>query len=622
MYRLVLVVFLTLGLAAVASPASAEDAEEAVFTLGMLGDIDSANPFVGYSGSAYEIFQMEYLTLTQYSADDLSIVPGLAESWEESADQLSWTYTIRPGMLWSDGVPITARDVKFTFDRILNGKQEAVNYYAYTESIESVEVIDDLTVRILVDKPSPIMQSLYVYILPEHIWQSVDRKEVKTFANEGTPGDPIVGSGPFLMVERRPGQFIRFTANRNYFRGEPAVREVIWRIYNNADALGLALQSGEIDAATDLTAPVWESLKDLPGITTVASTNTYFNHVAFNTGAALVDGTPIGDGNQLLTDSRIRQALSLSIDRQAMVDRILQGLGEPGSTIIPPIYSRLHLPGADLVDYDPDRARQILDEAGYTLGPDGIRVDQKGNRLSFRMFGRADSDADSTSILEFLKQYFAEVGVELNTSMVSTDAIISKYGEGNYDLYEWGWGVEPDPNYMLSAMTCANRSYKDGDAIYSTLSDSFYCNPAYDELWLEQSAETDPERRAQIVQQMQQILIDDMPYLVLFYPNQLTAYRSDRFGGFVPQPADNGALLFQYGTWTWDGLTPASAEAAAAEIEGSTQAAGPPADAPKTGGSSVPTALAAAFGLGVIVIVALVVLLVRQRRHISADSRE
>lgn len=616
--RLLLAVSMAMIL--LATPARAAD--ESTFTLGMLGDIDSANPFVGYSGAAYEIFQMEYLTLTQYAAADLSVVPGLAESWEESPDQLSWIYNIRPGMVWSDGTPITASDVKYTFDRILNGKQESVNYYAYTESITSVEVVDNLTVRMNVKQPSPIMRSLYVYILPEHVWQDIDKKAVKTFTNEGTPSAPIVGSGPYLMVERRPGQFIRFVANPHYFRGEPKVSEVIWRIYNNADSLGLALERGEIDAATDLTAPVWESLRDVPGITAVASTNTYFNHVAFNTGAALVDGTPIGDGNPLLTDPRIRRALSLAIDRQEMVDRVLQGLGEPGSTIIPPMYGDLHLQASDQTAYDPARAAQLLDEAGYRLGPDGIRVDGQGNRLSFRMYGRADSDTDSTSILEFLKEYFNDIGVELTTSMVSTDAIISKYGEGNYDLYEWGWGVEPDPNYMLSAMTCANRSYKDGDAIYSTLSDSFYCNPAYDALWQEQSAQTDPARRAQIVQQMQQMLIDDMPYLVLFYPYQLTAYRSDRFGGFVPQPADNGALLFQYGTWSWDSIAPVTDNASISQGEGSSTAETAVAGAPEGQSTSIPVVLFAALAGGAVIIVVLVVLLIRQRRHALVDGRE
>lgn len=606
---------------AVLAPAAASAEEGDIFTLGILSDIDSANPFVGYSGSAYEVFQMEYLTLTQYAADDFTIVPGLAESWEEAPDQMSWTYNIRPGMVWSDGTPITANDAAYTFNRILNGKQESVNYYAYTSNITSVEAVDDLIFRINVDKPSPIMERLYVYILPEHIWSGIDKKEIATFENEGTPEAPIVGSGPYLMIERRPGQFIRFAANPEYFRGEPAVKEVVWRIFLNVDAMGEALKKGEIDAATDLSATVWSNLKDTPGITAVASANTYFNHIAFNTGAALVDGTPIGDGNPAVRDARVRRALSLAIDREAMTERLLQGLGTPGSTVIPPMYADLHLSPASGVEYDPALAGQLLDEAGYPLGPDGVRVGPDGQPLTLRFFGRSDGDADSEKIVEYIQAYFADVGVTLETNLVSTDVIITKYGEGKYDLYEWGWGVEPDPNYMLSAFTCANRSYEDEGAIYSTLSDSFYCNEEYDALWEEQSTETDSVRRAEIVRQMQQMLIDDMPYLVLYYPDQLSAYRSDRFTGLVSQPKENGAILFQYGTWTWDALAPVTAEAPASEgASASTSGDGSSASTPTSGSGSSSTLPFIIIGVFVVAIGVGVGLILRRRS--SADLRE
>ena len=170
------------------------------------------------------------------------------------------------------------------------------------------------------------------------------------------------------MIERRPGQFTRFAANPEYFRGEPAVKEVVWRIFLNADALGQALKKGEVDAATDLTPTVWSNLKDAPGITAVASANTYFNHIAFNTGAALVDGTPIGDGNPAVRDARVRRALSLAIDREAMTERLLQGLGTSGSTVIPPMYADLHLTPASGVEYDPALAGQLpADFAGERI---------------------------------------------------------------------------------------------------------------------------------------------------------------------------------------------------------------------------------------------------------------
>ena len=114
------------------SPSGSGPATKSVFTVGLLEDIDSANPFTGVVASAYEIYQMEYPTLLSYSAKDFSIVPGLAESWKESADHTTWTYKLRAGLKWSDGQPLTARDAAYTFNRILNGEYEKTNYGSYT----------------------------------------------------------------------------------------------------------------------------------------------------------------------------------------------------------------------------------------------------------------------------------------------------------------------------------------------------------------------------------------------------------------------------------------------------------------------------------------------------------
>jgi peptide/nickel transport system substrate-binding protein len=530
------------------------------FTVGMTEDIDSANPFTGIAAVSYEIFQMEYPTLTEYSAADFSTVPGLAESWKESPDHKTWTYKIRSGLTWSDGVPMTAHDAAYTFDRVIHGQYEKTNYGSYVGNITKAVAPDDTTLVLTVDKPSPIMEKLYVYILPEHIWKSIDEKAVKSYKNEGTPSSPTVGSGPYTMVERQVGQFIRMKANPSFYRGKPAVDEVVFKIYKNQDALGQALKKGEIDFADSLESNVFKSLQNQPGITTLSAQYSGFNELAFNTGAALADGTPIGDGNPLLKDKKLRQALGWAIDKQAMVDKVLGGSGSPGSTIIPSMYTALHLDPANPVTYDPEKAKSLLDAAGYKVGADGIRTDAAGNRLSFRLFGRTDSSGNnSQKAVQFLKGYLQAVGVEVITKMIASDNLTTLIGEGKYDMFEWGWVVEPDPNYQLSTFTCANRSYKDGGSIYANLSDSFYCNPAYDALFAQQGVETDVTKRTAIVKQMQQMIYDDAPYVVTYYYDNPEAYRSDRFTGFVNQPSPKGSMLFQYGTWSYENIKPVSA---------------------------------------------------------------
>lgn len=612
----------------VAVPAAAvpqaQAADPVVFTVGMLADVDSINPFTGILAESYEIFQLQYSTLLSTSSADFTPDSGLAESWEASADGKTWTYTLRPDLLWSDGTPLTANDVVYTFERILNGRYEQRNFGNYVRNITSVTAPDDRTVVMTTREPSPIMERLMVYILPEHVWSSVDAKAVKSFANEPEPGETLVGSGPFLVVERRTGQFIRMVANDNYYKGRPNVDELVFRVYNNPDALGQALVKGEIDIATGLTADVFSTLEGQEGITTYAGSYSGFNELAFNMGAALTDGTPIGDGNPHMQDQKVRLAISHAIDRQQMVDRILDGYGTPGSTIIPPLYSTLHIdPGTQT--YDPALANQILDDAGYAMGPDGVRIGPDGVPMKYRLFVRSDSDS-SVKSGEYFKSYLAAIGIEADIKPVDENALFEIIGRGEFDMFEWGWVVEPDPDYQLSTFTCGKRSYEDGGEIYADLSDSFFCNEEYDALYAQQAVTTDQAARAEIVKQMQQIIYDNVAYVVTYYYDNLEAYRSDRFEGFVGQPEGSGSLLFQYGTYTYENVAPIGSDTGgetAAPSPGATESAdagGGTATEETSGGSS--TGLIIGLVIAALVIIGLVIALVRMRSKSSEDSKE
>jgi peptide/nickel transport system substrate-binding protein len=587
------------------SPGPAATPGKKVFTVGILSDVDSANPFTGIVVEAYEVFGLTYDTLTGYAAKDFSPVPALAESWTEAPDKKSWTYKIRSGVKWNDGRPLTARDAAYTFNRIINGEYEQTNYGSYVVNITKAEAPDDTTLVLHVKNPTPIMARLAVPILPEHIWKDIDQKEVKSFSNEPEPGATVVGSGPFQLAERKKGQFLRMVANPSHWRGAPKIDEVVFRVFTNADAEAQALTRGEIDYAYDLQANVFNSLKDKPGIATRAAEYTGFNEVAFNTGAALADGTPIGDGNAALKDRRVRLAISHAIDRETLVNRVLGGDGDPGDTIIPPIYSALkYVPPAPQA-FDAAEAGRLLDEAGYAKGADGMR-EKDGKKLSLRLFTRQESNESQTTG-EFVKGWLKDVGVDVRLKVVSEDALTEIIGRGEFDMFEWGWVVEPDPDYQLSVMTCGKRSYKDGDAIYADLSDSFYCDPEYDELYQAQSVETDPAARADLVKRMQQMVFEDAPYAVTYYYRDNVAYRSDRWTGFVPQPDPDGSLLFQYGTYSYlniQPVTPAARQGAAAASEGPG------------------AALYGGIGAAVLVAGVVVILLARRRRSATADERE
>ncbi len=584
--------------------------DKVTFTVGITQDVDSLNPFTGIVSSAYEIYQLQYETLTDYGAKDFAAAPALAESWDVSDDGLTWTYHLRDGLTWSDGEPLTANDVAYTFNRVRGGKYEKTNFGNYVSAMTSVEAPDAKTVVMTVKKPTPIMLHLYVYILPEHIWKDVDEKAVKSFANEPGP-DGIVGSGPFTVVEHKKGQFIRLEANQSYYKGAPEVDELVFRVFQNKDSLAQALRRGEIDFADDLGSNVFKSLQDADGVTTYDAKYSGFNEIAFNTGAALDDGTPIGDGHPALKDVKLRQALSYAIDPPTLVERVYGGHATPGTSVIPELYTSLHYdPGDTAYTFDPEKAKTLLDEAGYTEGPDGIRTMPAGGRkLSFRLLGRSNSPTSQQTV-EFVTGWLEDVGVEVRPKIVSEDALTEIIGEGKFDMFEWGWVVEPDPNYQLSTFTCANRSYKDGGSIYANLSDSFFCDETYDQLYAQQSEQVDPAERAETVKEMQKILYEQAPYVITAYYNDLQAYRSDRFTGFQPQPAPDGSLLFQYGTHSYQNIRPVTADDKATD---DTTANGAPAAAQDDDEGSSGLAIAG------IVIAALVLggvgfLLARRRR--------
>jgi len=423
---------------------------------------------------------------------------------------------------------------------------------------------------------------------------------VKSYANE----TDVVGSGPFELIERKPGQFIRLRANKGYWDGGPKIDELVFRVYANADALAQALKTGEVDIADNLDADVWESLKNTPGVVAYPAKYYGFDEIAFNTGAALDDGTPIGDGHPALKDKRVRVALSYAVDRQTILDRVLNGTGTVGSTIIPPIYADLHLDPATKYTFDPAKANQLLDEAGYTKGSDGIRTMPDGSKpLKLRLFARQESQPSQQTV-KFVQGWFKDVGVAVDVKVVAEDNLTEIIGRGEFDMFEWGWVVEPDPDYQLSTFTCSKRSYKDGGDVFANLSDSFYCNKAYDDLYAKQATQTDPAQRAETVKAMQQILHDDAPYIMLYDYDDTQAYR-DEWTGFVAQP-EGGALVFQYGTYTYR------------NVEKKKAAAGDRSADTTSGGISTVVVV----GGGVVAAVAVAAGVVALRRRRGDDDRE
>jgi peptide/nickel transport system substrate-binding protein len=389
-----------------------------------------------------------------------------------------------------------------------------------------------------------------VYILPKHIWEPLgDYQDMRQFPNF----PDTIGTGPFQLTEYERGEHWTLTANPDYWAGAPTVDEIIIRKYNNEEAMATALRTGEIDYLSSISIDLFESLEGEEGITTHVGPATGFDQMTFNmcdpatTSATYCEKNP-GTGHEALRDPVVRQAISMVIDRDQLVERVLQGYGEAGTTVVPPFAAQWHAePESDTQVYDPAAAAQLLDDAGYVdTDNDGVRETPDGEPLRFRFFLRSESDENQLSG-EFIAGWLEDLGIATNITVGSTDDLTEIWYEHDFDLYIWGWLPDPDPDFILSTYTSGQCG---------VWSDTCFSNPEYDALYDQQQIATSVEERQAIIEEMQQIVYDAVPEVVLFYSNSLEAYRSDKWEGLVQSPEPQGFLMGQYTPYSELSLRP------------------------------------------------------------------
>jgi peptide/nickel transport system substrate-binding protein len=557
---LVLISLLTGATSAGAQGSSGED-EKLVFRVGSSNDIDGFNPFKIVEIPSYEVMGLTYDYLVNFSPKDSSPAPGLADSWETSDDGLTWTFHLNKDAKWHDGKPVTSEDVAYTFRRILEEEQGL--YIDYVRQIDKIETPDKHTVVFKTKDPSVQMLSMLVYVLPKHVWEDVPAEETKTFKNE-----PAIGSGPFQAVEWKEGQSVRLEANPDYFRGAPHIDEIIFQLYDNDDTMVQALKNGEVDYIAWFPINLFKSLKNQEGIETNSAPDPGFTELGFNlyepSPEAIEEfGAPkTSTGDPALLDPLVREAINWSIDEEELTQKILQGEGIPGSTLVPPALARYHLKldESEIQGFDIERSKELLEQAGWKDTNGDGTVDKDGEELELRLFVRSE-DKDSVTAGQFIEDWFEEAGIGLETKAISDTALTDAIYAADYDMFIWGWGSDPDPDFILSVLTC--------DQLMGW-SDTFWCNEDYSRMYQEQKEQLDLDERAATIKEMQRIAYEENPYVIFYYDNQTEAWRTDKFEGWTKTPtaANPGQVAYTISTNTYLNLQPLSSDSAGSEGDG------------------------------------------------------
>ena len=531
------------GQALAVSPSSSPATGKVILRLGWTISPDNLNPFIGYAGSSYEVWSLQYDQLFLKYPDG-TFGPSLAAEIPTKAnggisvDGKVWTVKIRPGVKWSDGRPLTAADVAFSYNYIVGNPTSVL--FSAVKGISHVEALDSTRVRVVCTYPKADMLFVWVPILPEHIWGAIKPSVVNTsYANR----PPIVGSGPFLVTEFKKGVYVKMERNADYWGAAPAVDEIIFQAYSDGETMTQDVKIGVLDGAQGIPVALYKTMQGDPRLQAVAANFLNLDHVYFNCKEGPSKGNPV------LRDAEFRRALAFAIDEQKLVDVVHAGLGEPGTSVIPPkTFSdpdwHWEPAGDAALSFDLQKAQQMLDAAGYgDTNGDGLR-ENHGKPIRLRLWARADSTTTQGEA-KLIAGWWTSLGIDVTFSVLDIGAIDDRFWnfEGatyvpDFDAIVDVGSVYMDPGQTLDLW----RTSQIGNWNMPCWS-----NAEYDRLWEVQARTIDLEKRKNVVWRMQQILYEDAADVILAYPQSTEVFDVQDWQGWVPLPVAAGAPSWVFG---------------------------------------------------------------------------
>ncbi|MCG0239922.1 MAG: peptide-binding protein [Firmicutes bacterium] len=493
-------------------------------------DPDILNPLLAstaYGGAVLEPIFESLVTL------DENLIPQgeLAERWEVSEDGLEWTFYLNKNAKWQDGEPVTADDVVFTFKTIMDPDYTGPRKSELGPTKDVVKV-DDYTVKFILEEPfAPfLVEAGILDIVPEHLLKDVPVAELEQYDQFNQ--HPI-GSGPYKFVEWKAGEYVLLERWEDYWNKSdekgPFVDGIRYRIIKEDNTQIAALEAQEVDALGSVTPTEVDRLKTEKAdiLNAYDWDRNGFGYMILNT------------QRWPTSEKEVRQALAYALNYQAIIDGVLDGKATVPPGPLPPV-SWAYDPSIEGRTYDPAKAAQILEAAGWKKNANGI-WEKDGKTLTIEYYGTAGSSVVEGIAQQAMSDWKA-LGVDVKVELMDFNTMLEKYVDpGNYHVTFMGFSLGPDPNSLYALYHTESIGLKDG--IATGFNTARYSNPQVDQLLEEGRRVADMEKRKQIYSQVQKLIIEDQPHIWI-YANKYTDFVNKRVKGVVNQKGYGTSLSF------------------------------------------------------------------------------
>jgi peptide/nickel transport system substrate-binding protein len=488
------------------------------FVVSSIGDARRLNPIIANDSASGTINDQIFSGLVKYDKD-IKLIGDLAERWDVSLDGRTITFHLRKNVQWHDGAPFTADDCLFTYQRLMDPKV-ATPYGSSYIDVAKAEAVNKHAFRVTYKEPfSPALESWSMGVIPKHL---LEGKDINTDGFNRKP----VGTGPYRFKEWIAGQKLVLEANERYFEGRPNIGQYLYRIIPDSSTMFQELLSGGVDMM---------GLNPLQFLRKSETRRIRENYRKFRYPANAFTYMGYNLKSPLFADKKVRQALAYAIDRQSIIDGVLMGIGQPCTGPFSYV-SWAYNPKVQPYPYDPDRAKRMLEEAGWKdVNGDGI-LEKDGRPFHFTILTN-QGNGERIHASEIIQQNFKKVGIDAKIRVMEWQAFLEQIDKHSFDAIILGWSMSRDPDlYDIW------HSSKTGKGEYNFIG---YNNPEVDRLLVQGRRVFDVEQRKKIYYRIHEILADEQPYAFLYVPDA-TPIVHKRFKGLEVAPL---GIMYNFNQW-------------------------------------------------------------------------